>query len=233
MAGLSAIHDWQIFMNTGLFLACWPSWFASRSKAWPDKVHYLGFLRSDDAETGNLPEQVLSLLSEPEGIILISGGTAIATESRRFYQTCMEGCHLVGRKALLVCRYRELVPEVLLPGTAYFERLPFASLIPHVSCVVHHGGTSLLVRALLEGKPQIALPFGGDRPDTALRLQKLGVCLRLPRNEWSPEAVAKSIQTVHLSPAIAEACAEARLKMDSSEDLRNSCEVIEDSAMTL
>ena len=139
-------------------------------------------------------------------------------------------CFLAGLTGILVCRHEELVPKVLLPGTMHFSQLPFASLIPRVSLVVHHGGTSVLVRSLVAGVPQIALPFGADRYDTALRLERLGVCKCIPLPQWSPEYLASCLTDILNSPSIADSCAKMRLRVDTAADLEQGCSTIEAAA---
>jgi rhamnosyltransferase subunit B len=226
--GLPKIDNWELWTRgSACSLGCWPSWFAETGRAWPEKFANLGFLDSAKIEHGPLPSVVTELLNDVRGVILISGGTAVSELSRKFYQVSMEGCSSAQFNALLVCRHEDLVPQKLLPGTVYFKHLPFASLMPRVAAVVHHGGTSILVRALMAGIPQIALPFGGDRPSTSRRLEQLGVCLRLATSEWSPEAVANGIRKVLDSPSISEACARMRARANTANQLSEGCRVVE------
>ncbi len=49
--------------------------------------------------------------------------------------------------------------------------------------MVHHGGVGTTAEALRAGRPQIVVPFFGDQPDHASRIERLGigVALRLSR----------------------------------------------------
>lgn len=224
--GLDPVANWtKWIMDPKCFLACWPEWFAKPSRTWPNNLVNIGFVRSDEAEIGELPPQ-LSQIDRP---VLITGGTAIWRQAARFYETAMKACHLAGRSAILVCRNNELVPRPLAPQVFHFKQLPFATLMPRVAAVIHHGGTSILVRALSEGIPQIAMPFGGDRPDTASRLHNLGACIHIPLVRWSPETVAEKLEEVLASKEVSRACLDLRLNLqtDNMSSLQAGCQSIE------
>jgi rhamnosyltransferase subunit B len=221
--GLKSVEDWRKWVaNPTHFLACWPDWFAC-SHTWPPRLSYLGFLRCDGVEAGSLPSEVENLYKP----ILITGGTAVWNHAERFYKTAMEACNLVGRNAIIVCRHDKMIPQPLLQGTLRYKELPFASLVPKVSAVIHHGGASVLVRALTCSVPQVAMPFGGDRPDNASRLEALGVCAKVPFARWNPQAVALAVNEALTSDSIASACSRLRVKVDQSTALTDGCGVIE------
>lgn len=220
---LPAVADWRRWTGSpSHFLACWPDWFA-RSDEWPSRLSYLGFLRCDHAEQGTLPSE-LEKINKP---VLITGGTAVWTHADRFYEIAMAACGLLGRNAVVVCRHEHLVPRTLLPGTQWYKQLPFASLIPQVSAVIHHGGTSVLVRALASLVPQVAMPYGGDRPDTASRLAALGVCVKVPFACWTAEAVARALDEALTSDAMRVACLQVQTKIDEATLLSEGCRRLE------
>lgn len=222
--GLPSLFDWHGWTtNHRLFLACWPSWFAKSGEDWPRNTINLGFLRSDATESGPLP----ATIDQIDSPILITGGTAVWSRSRLFYETAMQACTLLDRNSILVCRDGRALPEKFSRNVHVYEKLPFASLFPRISAVIHHGGTSVLVRALTARIPQVVLPFGGDRPDTALRLQNLGVCRRVPVHSWNPETIAKVLSEVMISEAVHQSCMQVECKMRSDHSAEYGCAQIE------
>jgi rhamnosyltransferase subunit B len=226
--GLAPVTDWGAWLRgPRAFVGFWPSWFAPSAPDWPRELTCVGFLLSDGTESGDLPPGLRQLLEEPKRAILITGGTAVWSNMAAFYQKSMEACYNAGVTGILVCRHENMVPRELLPGIVPFKRLPFASLMHRIAAVIHHGGTSILVRALSAGIPQLALPFGGDRPDTASRLQELGVCITLPFGQWNTQTVTRALHHLLESESIAEACARYRLSTNNRDMLQGGCRLIE------
>jgi UDP:flavonoid glycosyltransferase YjiC (YdhE family) len=159
--------------------------------------------------------------------ILITGGTAVWNHAGQFYKLAAEACNLLGRTAIVICRHEGMIPQPVAEETLYYKRLPFASLVPRVSAIIHHGGTSVLVRALASSVPQVALPFGGDRPDTSSRLERLGVCVKVPFVRWSAESVAAALSEALTSERVASACSRIRARIDESSGLSDGCRAVE------
>jgi rhamnosyltransferase subunit B len=229
LLGLDPIRDWHSWiMSSRFFLACWPAWFAISTTIPHDSLVHIGFLQANEVETGTIPPELTTI----DGLILITGGTASWSRARQFYEVAMNACDRIGRPAILVCKNRDFIPEPLARNTLHYFELPFASLMPHLSAVIHHAGTSILVRAMLAGIPQIALPFGGDRPDTASRLTNLGVCITVPINRWHPHTVAEALHQILQSESISRACARMRLRVehDNPDLLLDGCVAIEHAA---
>jgi UDP:flavonoid glycosyltransferase YjiC (YdhE family) len=79
--------------------------------------------------------------------------------------------------------------------------LPFAEVMPTVAAVVHHGGIGTVARALAAGTPQLLLADGGDRPDHARRLERLGLARWLPPQRWDAATVAAQLTELGTGPA--------------------------------
>jgi UDP:flavonoid glycosyltransferase YjiC (YdhE family) len=96
-----------------------------------------------------------------------------------FYSAAIGAVARVGRPALVVTPYRDLLPDPLPAHARWVPSLPFAAVLPAVDAIVHHGGIGTAMRALRSGTPQVILAHGLDRPDNAARLAHLGLA------EWS------------------------------------------------
>lgn len=224
--GLRAVSNWKewILKSVG-FLACWPAWFALPSPEWPSNLTNIGFVMSD--ESGPLPAEVQTLIKLGNPLVLVTGGTAIWTHAESFYETVSRACGLIECQAIVVCRHQQLLPISVPQNVHKFAFLPFASLMPYVAAVVHHGGASVLVRALASAVPQIILPYGGDRPDNAARLQKFGLGFKMPISNWTADAIAQKINDVITSPTVSRACGRLQDHFLRSTDLADACKVIE------
>jgi UDP:flavonoid glycosyltransferase YjiC (YdhE family) len=194
-------------------------------------VEQVGFVRNDRGEAGEIPAAVQSLLACDEPPILVTAGTGLFVDAG-FYLASAEACRLLQRRGILVTGHRKLAARDLPDGVRCFDRLPFASLMPRVGVVVHHGGTGTLARAIVSAVPQLALPSGGDRPDTALHLRRLGIAEVLLPAQWQPDLIAEALQRLSSSTAVRERCQELARLARRGDPAGAACETIESAVLT-
>jgi len=212
---LPPVSNWNAWLHIPQRnIAPWPAWFATPVAGWPTWVSPVGFVIHDAAETGDLPREAQKLLNDNDPPVLITSGTGIFL-GKEFYMVAAHACQQANRRALLVTRYERLVPDPLPSGIHRFLYLPFASVMPHMAAVIHHGGTSTLARAISAGIPQLALAAGGDRPDTATHLEHLGVARYVPPPLWQPDYVAATLQNLLSSMVIRQNCQELAHKVST------------------
>lgn len=225
---LPPVTDWRGWLTSPeMFLAGWPEWFAPSCAVWPVGVRHMGFLHSDATESGELPTSVELILQGSPVPVLITGGTSVGRLASRFYRVAAAACEAVGRPAILVCRHEEFIPPKLPARTVCCRELPFASVMPRASAVIHHGGSGTMIRAVVSGTPQIILPFGADRPDNAARMQALGAAIHVRPTDWEPEGVGRVLAAAIGSGAMRLAIADLRERMSSGNDLQSACSAIE------
>ncbi|ETK31638.1 glycosyltransferase [Microbispora sp. ATCC PTA-5024] len=180
--GLRPVRDWAAYLTSvKTQLALWPEWFDAAGQPAPQNVVRCGFVLGDTAE-GPVPDW-----TEPP--VLITGGTGQVLH-QRFYDVAARACRRIGRKALLVTRHPSFLPESLPDGVEWVPSASFATVMPRVAAVVHHGGIGTLARALESSTPQVLLAHGVDRPDNAERLDRAGVAEWLPVSHWDAERAA-------------------------------------------
>ena len=122
-------------------------------------------------------------------LIYLTLGTAFGTPE--LLRTAIGG--LAGLGAHVVVATGRVRPEELgdIPSTVTVRSwVDQADLLPHVSLVVHHGGSGTTLGALAVGAPQLVLPQGADQFANAEALHASGAALRLLQDEVSAEAIA-------------------------------------------
>lgn len=192
---LPTITDWAgWFDSADLTIGLWPEWFDRAGVPAPPPVKLTGFVLGDDAEpAASLPPEVARALDAPEPPILLTGGTGRLLHPR-FYPAAVAAVAETGRAGLLVTPHRDLVPDPLPPQIQWFPRLPFATVLPRVAALLHHGGIGTAVRAMRSGTPQVMMAQGADRPDNGQRLAAHGLGAWAPLPRWTPEHLAGQLR---------------------------------------
>ena len=119
----------------------------------------------------------------PAPLVVTLGSIAHALGGPRFWEEAAALARRMGRRAVLL---HGAVPAP--PATADILPLPYAPhapLFPRAHAVLHHGGIGTTAEALRAGRPQLVLPVGGDQPDNAARLVRLGVAATLPARRFA------------------------------------------------
>jgi rhamnosyltransferase subunit B len=226
---LPDVTDWRDWLTrSALFLACWPDWFSPATSSWPKNTRHIGFLHSDVAESGEVPARIERMLESSPAPVLITGGTSMWRLAQRFYSVSAAACQAIGRPAILVCRHDALVPLSLPSGVWHCRQLPFATVMPRVAAVIHHGGAGTMIRAAVSGTPQLVLPFGADRPENAARMQALGIGAYVGPGGWEPIHVSQVLAALISSSSTRCALADLRGRISSRVGLEDACAAIEE-----
>lgn len=223
---LSPVRDWRAWWRSVRWsIGIWPEWFAAREAIWPAGLTPVGFVFETEP-AGVLPAALQTILDGGVRPILITHGTSVPPKPE-FFPASVAACRRLGLPCVLVTPHADCVPALLPNGAYWFKSLPFATLMPHLAAVIHHGGIGTAGTALSAGIPQVVLPMGIDRPDNALRLQHLGVGVHLPPAYWNPDALVAALEPLLASTAVREHCAALKEKFRGMDPLAGACDVIE------
>ena len=85
-----------------------------------------------------------------EAPIVFTPGSAM-WRGHDFFDTAVEACLRMRRRAILLSRHREHIPANLPPTIRHFDFIPFSQVLPHASALVHHGGIGSCSQALAAG----------------------------------------------------------------------------------
>ncbi|MEN3304954.1 MAG: rhamnosyltransferase subunit [Micromonosporaceae bacterium] len=238
--GLPAITDWSAWLRSAdLVLGLWPEWFdqagqpliPSAAAQTGPAVALAGFLPHDPAETGQLPAELAALVDDNTPAerrpVLVSGGSSQLLHDD-WYAMAVEAAVRAGRTVVVTCPHRDLLPADLPHQVRWYPALPFATLMPRIAAVVHHGGILTSARAIASGTPQVVLAHGADRPDNARRLRVLGLAEWLPAARWQVDAVAALIARVLAEPAYRQRAVALASTMDTTTAATRACAHLED-----
>jgi UDP:flavonoid glycosyltransferase YjiC (YdhE family) len=206
----------------GLF----PAWFAPPQPDWPAQLRLTGFPLFDERGVQPVPNTVEAFLAEGEPPIVFTPGTAMR-QGQAFFRAAVRACQLLGRRGLLLTRFREQIPAELPPGVRHFNFVPFSQVLPRSAALVYHGGIGTAAQALAAGIPHLVMPMSYDQPDNAARLERLGVGRTLKPRAFHGETVAAALQHLLTSSEVAQRCRALAEKVRQDNPLEETCVAIE------
>ncbi|HET6705053.1 nucleotide disphospho-sugar-binding domain-containing protein [Amycolatopsis sp.] len=86
--------------------------------------------------------------------------------------------------------------------------LPFSTILPRCSLMIHHGGAGTIAAALAYGVPQFVLPAYGENRTSADQLTERGVALQADPEQVTAELLRDTVQRLLGEPAFAKVARE-------------------------
>jgi rhamnosyltransferase subunit B len=220
------VCDWDHWLTEARSIGLWPSWFGDCESSEQKKIRPIGFILADDFVDGaDVPEILRRRRTGDAPVVLISGGTGLFA-GKSFFEKATEICLRAGVYGLISCRQPTLLPDVLPAEFAALSRVNWNTVLPRIHGLIHHGGMGVIGHAMAAAAPQLALAYGGDRPDNSRRLEALGVGVWLNPGEWRPHDAARTLTRVISSDEVRTRCCEVSKLVDSRISIAYACEEI-------
>ena len=209
--------------NIGLF----PEWFAQLQPDWPPKTQLTSFVYYDK-QNGNeeIPDKLETFLRAGSAPIIFTAGTAMK-HADQFFRDCIEACQLLGQRGIMLTQHPEQLPPELPQNIQHFAYLPFSKVLPRAVALVHHGGIGSTAQAIAAGIPQVIRPMAHDQPDTAARVEKLGIGVSLSPQKFNAASLAEKLNALVTSPAVLERCKNYAERIHPDQSLNDTCSIIE------
>jgi UDP:flavonoid glycosyltransferase YjiC (YdhE family) len=182
-----------------LNLCLFPDWFARPQPDWPPQTQLTGFVYYDRQGDGDdLPNTVNEFINAGSPPIIFTPGTAMK-HANQFFLDCVEACGRLRRRGILLTGHPEQLPDELPADIRHFAYLPFSKVLPRTAALVHHGGIGTTAGAIAAGIPQVIRPMAHDQPDTAARVERLGIGVSLPPGKFNAASLAGKLDTLMTS----------------------------------
>jgi UDP:flavonoid glycosyltransferase YjiC (YdhE family) len=185
-----------------------------------------GFPLWDERSYAELPAEVQEFLDAGEPPIVFTPGSANVF-GKPFFQAAVDACHRLGRRGIVLSRFREQIPVPLPNGVRHFGYVPFSQLLPKAAALVHHGGIGTTAQGLAAGIPQLVMPLAHDQFDNAARLKRLGVGDWIIPSRFRSPAVAATLNDLLGSGAVARACRTVAEKFSGKNGVASAADAIE------
>ena len=212
--------------NLGLF----PDWFAQPQPDWTPQTQLTSFIYYDNQnENESISNELERFLNAGSPPIIFTAGTPMK-HANKFFLDCIQACQLLERRGILLTQHPEQLPEELPQEIQHFAYIPFSKVLPRAVALVHHGGIGTTAQAIAAGIPQVIRPMAHDQPDTAARVEKLGIGISLSPNKFNAASLAEKLNTLITSQQVVERCKTYAQKIDPIKSLNDTCAIIEEFA---
>ena len=145
----------------------------------------------------------------------------------QFFRDCIEACQLLGQRGILLTQHPEQLTAELPENIQHFAYLPFSKVLPRVLALVHHGGIGTTAQAIAAGIPQVIRPMAHDQPDTAARVEKLGIGATLSPKKFNSASLAEKLKILITSQAVLDRCKAYAERIHPNQALNETCMIIE------
>lgn len=220
------------YRHADLVLALFSEVLACPQADWPERTVLAGFVAYDGYQQQAWPRELERFLNDgTPPVVFTLSSDALTTHDPDFWVKCMFAARAAGRRAVIT--------GLTLPGDAdavspdgdrdicLIRSASFATLFPRAAAVVHHGGIGTTALALRAGKPMLVIPGDYSQPDTAARLERLGVARTIHRPEFTGATAAAELRLLLTSPAHSQAADSAAAVLAVENGARNACDAIE------
>lgn len=166
-----------------------------RPEEWSRDVRVAGYWFLDQAREWQPPAELSRFLAAGPKPIYIGFGSMLSGQADEFTDLVIDAVRASGRRAIIATGWGGLVDRGEGDDRILFvKQAPHDWLFPRVELAVHHGGAGTTAAAVRAGIPSVVVPFFGDQPFWAWRLEQLGVAPpRLDRKTLTASALAGAI----------------------------------------
>jgi UDP:flavonoid glycosyltransferase YjiC (YdhE family) len=219
----SVLGDW--WHSPQRVIGLFPDWFAPPQPDWPAQVRLTGFPLYDGLGVEPVPAGLDEFLEDGEPPVVFTPGTMMR-HPQQFFAAAVDACGRLGRRGLLLTRFRDQLPAHLPAGVRHFDYVPLSQVLPRAAALVSHGGIGTLSQALAAGIPQLVMPLGFDQFDNAARLERLGVAATLLPRRFQGRTVAHQMARLLDSPTVARACRAVAARLQNNEWEDATCRAV-------
>jgi UDP:flavonoid glycosyltransferase YjiC (YdhE family) len=194
---------------------------------WPAKVETTSFVTWDRAARRPLLPAAEAFLTSGDAPVLVTLGSSSALDPTDFFSHVARMALDEGARVLVVTG-----PAQVPPGLRGVERVhvtdyaPFSVVMPRCQAVIHHAGVGTTVEAIRAGIPQVAVPRGFDQPDTAARIETLGIGVSVAWRKRHRE-LAPALYRILSEPSFAERAAALGAQVRTEDGALASARAIE------
>ena len=208
-----------------LVLALFSQWFASKQSDWPVQTLQTGFVPFATQPDAEALSKLTKFLSSGAAPVVFTQGSAAVHNPRDFYKVSSIAARRLGLRAVLLGKSPSSEPDQ--DDTLMLPYMPYSEIFPYACINVHQGGSGTVGEALKAGRPMLVVPYGWDQPDNAARLERLGVGLHIPRNEYTVETAMAALKKLLQDSRFSNRSAQIGTRLSAEKSLITACDAIQ------
>ena len=193
---------------------------------WGADVAVTGYWFLDSAEW--TPDAGLAaFLAAGEAPVYVGFGSMPGVAPEILTRAVVAGLRRAGKRGLIATAGGALQREEGLADMHFIAGAPHDRLFPLVQATMHHGGAGTTGAALRAGRPTAIVPFLGDQPFWARRIEALGVGpVALDKRRITEDDLADVFRAME-APAMRQRAAELGAAIRSERGVENAMDLIE------
>ncbi len=175
-----------------------------------------------------LPPRVTGFLESHERTVLISLGSAGYSAEAETIEIVLRSLADSGCPALVYAGPEGRLGQPDPPEHVLFvDFLPFQSLLPQLSAVVHHGGAGTTALSCRAGVPSVVIPHFADHHYWAAALRARGIApAPIPRGKLTSQRLSKALAAVLGDDSYRSAARALAARMEAEDGLQSACDAI-------
>ncbi|MBB5071813.1 MGT family glycosyltransferase [Saccharopolyspora gloriosae] len=166
--------------------------------------------------------------SDERPVLLISMGSAY-TDQLELYRSCLAAFGGLDWQVVLTIG-KVVDPAELgeIPANVEVHRwVPQLNVLSHADVFITHAGMGGSMEGLYSGVPMIAIPQAADQFANAERIEQLGIGVRLPKEQATPEALRAALDQVCDDPELLARSRAIRQEIQEAGGARTAADVVE------
>jgi len=198
-----------------------------RPATWGENIHMTGFWMGKLESHYEPTPELTAFLEAGEPPVYIGFGSMVSEEMGDTLDTVLEAISRSGVRAILSTGWGGAkVPE--RDDVFVAEYVPHDWLFQRVSAVVHHGGAGTTAAGILAEKPSLIIPFGGDQPFWATRVQTLGLGPKpIPRDKLNVYRLTRALVDLTTTKKYRVAARELGQRLRMENGTHTAADIIE------
>ena len=208
-------------------LALFSRVFAQPQPDWPPQTHVTGFCFYDGHHEAPMVEELHEFLDAGPAPIIFTLGSSAVWVARDFFKQSIEATLRLGKRAVLLIGDERNRPDELPENMIAVSYVPYQSLLPRASVVVHHGGVGTTSQGLLAGVPTLIVPFAFDQSDNADHARRIGTSRTLYRKHYQSSRVARELEILIEDKDYAKSAKVVSAKLKAENGAAAAADVIE------
>ena len=198
-----------------------------RPAEWGENIHMTGFWRDERDVSYTPPPELSDFLQAGAPPVYIGFGSMVSGDMGETLGIVLDAVRESGVRAILSKGWGggdiPAQPDVFVA-----DFVPHDWLFQHVAGVVHHGGAGTTAAGIQAGCPTLVVPFGGDQPFWAERVQELGIGPKaIPRDRLTVSRLSKALTDLTTTKKYRVAAGELGERLKMEKGAANAADIIE------